>query len=612
MLRSLLSIVLFLVANQIGFASIVPYEKDLSPTLSELQNRLKEVEFVDTYKALELSRSLYVNSSTSSINVRAWALNVYCEQLLANDSIYKAEALLLDSNLVDWANVEEWIQKYHELNLGLSMTYKGRYKQADTHIKSTLAGDIDRVLELHATQALAENLRYQGKLNLSLSKWYEALTLSEEIGDSSEIVIGYLGRGIVRFLTDDLTKAEEDITIYFKFNKRIGNEKSIAYGLSLLGLLDYKKGDFESSIKRNLDGYDIRIRINDIKGQGESLNNLALGYMGLKNWNQALLYLEQAAQIKTQANDLTQMTVILNNMGHCHSRLKNISQALKYFNLALDKGIENGQMGDVKNSYRNIIQLHTKKNSYKEAFETQLKLDALKDSLATAERTEAVQELEVKFETEKKEQEITLLQQDRTIITNRWLTLALGLFLAIIIGVLFIDNQKRKHRQEKELLLKEDELQKSELKNLADQLEFNQNKLSLYMDNLLKKNELVGQLESRLKDSVDSFASASEDNKQLIADFSSVRILTDDDWEEFKTLFNGVHQGMLERLLRQFSDLTLGEQRLFLLMKLSLSTKEIANILGVSPESIKKARYRLKKKLAVEDMVSLQDFIEAF
>jgi DNA-binding CsgD family transcriptional regulator len=204
------------------------------------------------------------------------------------------------------------------------------------------------------------------------------------------------------------------------------------------------------------------------------------------------------------------------------------------------------------------------------------------------------------------------LQQDKTIITNRWLTLALGLFLAIIITVLIIDNQKRKHQQEKELLLKEDELQKAELKNMSDMLEFNQNKLSLYTENLLKKNELVGQLESRLKYILDFSSPKTESDKKLVQDFSAVRILTDEDWTEFKTLFNRVHQGLLDRLLSSYHGLTLGEQRLFLLMKLDLTTKEIANILGVSPESIKKGRYRLKKKLQMEESTTLQDFVNSF
>jgi len=128
----------------------------------------------------------------------------------------------------------------------------------------------------------------------------------------------------------------------------------------------------------------------------------------------------------------------------------------------------------------------------------------------------------------------------------------------------------------------------------------------------LQKSEIVDRLEEKLKGSVGGEGEIDKAGQKLIQDFSAVRILTDEDWEEFKDLFNSVHQGMLDRLLRSYANLTLAEQRLFLLMKLALSTKEIANILGVSPDSVKKGRYRLKKKIGVGDATSMQDFVTSF
>jgi DNA-binding CsgD family transcriptional regulator/cbb3-type cytochrome oxidase subunit 3 len=330
--------------------------------------------------------------------------------------------------------------------------------------------------------------------------------------------------------------------------------------------------------------------------------------MGLKNWSQALRYLEQAVQLKTRANDYTQMTVIFNNIGQCYRKLGDGEMALSYFKKAEEKGRENGQMGDVVNSYRYIANYYKEVGDFERAFSYQNKLINLKDSLSETERLGAIEELEVMFETKEKEQEILMLKQSQTIITNRWLTLAMVLFLIIVIAILFADNQKRKHRQERELLEKEDELKKAELKIMSDLLEYNRKKLTLYTDNLLKKNELVGQLEEKLNENF-------RDNQQGAnpqSNFSNLRILTDEDWNEFKELFNGVHRGLLNRLVQKHQNLTLAEQRLFLLMKLELSTKEIANILGVSPDSIKKGRYRLKKKLNVNEAETLQDFVSSF
>lgn len=597
-------------------SEIVPYQGELRPEIRKLFDELTRVAKTDSRKALPLSRSLVLASQGSKNATAKWAILTYAFFLLENDSISKAESILTDSIRYGWNELSPWLGAYHSLNLASVYGYLGNYARAEKLISAQLNSNEE--LKNHAElnfllkSGLADNLRFQGKFDLSLVRWFEVLSLSETLGDSAQIFNAHLGLGTVRFLQGEFLEAERNVNLFYKYNKRIGNQKKVSYGLSILGLIEFQKGNYEESIRIGLESYQIRKKINDKKGEGESLNNLALGYMGLKNWNQAFRYLEQAAQLKTQANDLTQMTVILNNMGLCQKQLGNYDLAQDYFETALLKGKENGQMADVIISYQHLVRLYKKKQDYRSAFETQTILTQLKDSLSKTERDEAITELKVKYETNQVEQQLKLLEQEKSLITNRWLTLALALFLAIIIGLLFIDNQKRKHRQEKELLSKEDELQKAELKIMGDLLEYNRKKLLLYTENLLKKNELVTELEGKVKDRVDAVSDNKDEGKKLVKDFTRVRILTDDDWLEFKDLFEGVHQGLLQRLLSANPQLTLADQRLFLLMKLNLSTKEIADILGVSPDSVKKGRYRLKKKIGLPDELSLQEFVSSF
>ncbi|MGB1319131.1 MAG: tetratricopeptide repeat protein, partial [Flavobacteriales bacterium] len=358
------------------------YPSGLGGDLLPIATNIIEFEKVNSAKALAAAHVLFVKSTTESSDVKAWSLNVYVEFLLSNDSISKAEKLLVDSSLVNWNSVKPYLQDYKLLNQGRLFGFNGNYFAADTCFRTVMNRASNRVLSLQSIQALAQNLRFQGKLDQSSVRWYEAQKISEEISDSSSTMQAYLGLGTVWFLRDELEKARTNFELFYAYNERIGNEKGVAAALSLIGLVYYKTKDFELCIETNLEGYGIRKRIGDIKGQGESLNNLALGYMGMKNWNQGLQYLQEAVEIKTRANDLTQLTVILNNIGHCYSRLGKNELALKYFNLALAKGKENGQMRDVVNSYQNIIQLYRKSNDFSDALAYPTSLMALKDSLA--------------------------------------------------------------------------------------------------------------------------------------------------------------------------------------------------------------------------------------
>jgi tetratricopeptide (TPR) repeat protein len=606
------SVILFLSVLNASFcgAQTLPYQGDLEETQSKLFEKIEKADETSSNEAIKFCSQLITKSNGTEANT--WANLIYASLLAESDSVAKANRILSDSANLDLVNADQWIRNYHSLCLSSIYELEGEYFKAENLLRPVVSNNSLLELQLLATMKLAEVMRYQGKLDVSKINWLEALQMSIQLADSSHIADCHRGRGIVYFLLDRIDDAKTDIQVYRSYNRRIGNRKNEALGISLLGLIDYQKRNYEEAISKALDSYNIRKEINDLKGQGESLNNLALGYMGLNNWQQALRYLEEAVQMKTLASDLSQMTVILNNMGHCHKRSGNPSEAERYFLLALEKGWQNGQMGDVVISYKNLVGLKTQQKKFEEAVSLQSRLINLKDSLAEVERKEAISELEVRFETGQKEQEIKVLQQQQTIITNRWLTLALGLFLTIVIGALIFDNQKRKYRQEHDLLTAEDDLQKAELKIMSDLLEHNQQKLSLYTENLLKKNELVSQLEKRLKSAVEKTGNLEPETSELLVNFSGVRILTDDDWEEFKQLFDGVHRGMLERLLDQYENLTLAEQRLFLLMKLDMSTKEIANILGVSPDSVKKGRYRLKKKINIPDEVSLQDFVSSF
>jgi DNA-binding CsgD family transcriptional regulator len=45
------------------------------------------------------------------------------------------------------------------------------------------------------------------------------------------------------------------------------------------------------------------------------------------------------------------------------------------------------------------------------------------------------------------------------------------------------------------------------------------------------------------------------------------------------------------------------------MMKMNLNTKEMASILNITPDSVKKARYRLRKKFELEPEASVEDYL---
>ena len=80
-------------------------------------------------------------------------------------------------------------------------------------------------------------------------------------------------------------------------------------------------------------------------------------------------------------------------------------------------------------------------------------------------------------------------------------------------------------------------------------------------------------------------------------------------WKEFETRFENVYESFYERLNQLFPDLTPGEKKLCALLRLNLTSKDIAALTFQNPQSVDMARYRLRKKFNLEKDENLVDFL---
>ena len=83
----------------------------------------------------------------------------------------------------------------------------------------------------------------------------------------------------------------------------------------------------------------------------------------------------------------------------------------------------------------------------------------------------------------------------------------------------------------------------------------------------------------------------------------------DRDWEDFKAHFEQVHGNFLVNLKEKFPQLSSNDLKIAALTRLNMNIKETSNILGISPDSVKTARYRLRKKLGMDQEADLISFL---
>ena len=83
----------------------------------------------------------------------------------------------------------------------------------------------------------------------------------------------------------------------------------------------------------------------------------------------------------------------------------------------------------------------------------------------------------------------------------------------------------------------------------------------------------------------------------------------ENNWDQFETHFNQIHQDFLVRLRKEYPNLTHNDIKLISYLKLNLSSKEIAPLLNLSVRGVEASRYRIRKKMNLSNSVNLTEFI---
>ena len=156
------------------------------------------------------------------------------------------------------------------------------------------------------------------------------------------------------------------------------------------------------------------------------------------------------------------------------------------------------------------------------------------------------------------------------------------------------------------------ELTNKQLKEekLVQELEIKKKALATHTLHIIQKNQLLENFNSRLEVMAkDEKRDHKKQLQQLIRQIHG-NFNHDQQWEEFQEGFEQVHLQFVEKLKTHSDNLTGNDLRLIALIKLNLSSKDMATLLGISPESLRVSRYRLRKKLKLDQGESLSRFIQ--
>lgn len=492
--------------------------------------------------------------------------------LMQKSDISKAEELYLRNiPLLDSLKLKTEVASAYSM-LGITQQKLGNYDEAlESHIKA-----------LKLAQDLNFNKSKMAGFYMSLAGVYNNI-------DKKDLSIKYLEKAEEAFKSANIKSG----LMRAKANK----------AMLLLSKKDYLKAI--STYKESAAYFE---EVNDSFSMGKIYNLIAQAYKRAKDFNTAKIWYNKALNITLQTENLKTTAIIYRDLGRVAGLEKNDKEAFYYYNKSLEVNKKSGNIRGVLDDYSLITEYYLRNNDYKNAYETEKDYQRIEDSIYSKESNDKINELHLQFETEKKEAAIALqkeeinnlnIQAKNDKLTKTLYGIGMFSFLAIA-GLLYFGFKQRikKNKIERE---KQEEIYKQEIK-------FKKKELATQTLHLVQKNTFIQELKENLEKIKQSPELFKVEFRRLVM-LLKKESAEDKDWEVFKSYFSEVHNNFDNKLKDIYADISEKEIRLASFLRMNLSTKEIASMLNVLPESVLKSKYRLKKKLNLDKETDLTQFL---
>lgn len=455
-----------------------------------------------------------------------------------------------------------------------------------------------------------------GRSHMGLSQFEEAVgyfqtaySLGEQMRDVGAVAEARFHLGEVYYYLQNLPQAKNAFSDALAQFEKLDSIRWIGVIKNALGVVLYAEGAEEEGAKLYQESYEILSTNNyELDAQGP-LNNLADYYFHQEKIEQAQQYFEQVLAIDRKYKSTFGETLSLLNLAWCYRWKKDYDTAVALIreSLVISEREEITQHQAL--AYSELTKTFKEKGDFENALVYSEKYRVLHESMDLKKNEEKLANLMVQFETERKEKELAELKAAKK-IDRLYVALLFGAaILSLVVAFLFISRNRVKRR------LAETELQKQALvsEQLQQQLNSKKQDLTNLALDISRKNSFATKIHDRLQDLV-KVNDPIERKKgiQSLSRIVSNHLRLNEDAQEFQVNIETVNHDFFNKLDQQFSGLTTNDKHLCGLIRLNLSSKDIAAIKNISTKSVEMGRYRLRKKLSLNPEEDLSEFLQNF
>ena len=533
-------------------------------------------------------------------------------------------------------------------NLGLTNERQGNYQSAmENYNKAKLLFEtLADTSSLMLVKGNIGNIAYhQGDYEKALPIYEEMLNWGYE-NDSKKLIARYLGNiGRVYLKKGNYPDALRN---YYKSGDMLDNKSEQANLYNDIGLIYLNLRMFEQSLyffEKGLDLYEkignkrqmgmihtnickqyifennlekARFHIqkallfyeeSGTKSIGNLLQNLAIVHLKQEEYDSAVLNLKKAVEVALELDQKNILGSSYSNLGTAYFEKGDLENA-EFYQLKAESILE--ELGDIQNLKFNsecLASIYETNQKFEKALKYKERVNLFKDSLFGIEKANEIIRIEVEEGLKNNFELKENVQSDSTKKESNSLMIwgGAGLFGLLVFFVYrFLADKNETETHLKEIL----KLAESEKLILEEELEKKNLEMTFLSLSMVQKDKFLQELKTDLV----SFSKKHPDNREVRQLIQSVHFqdVTKKDWENFKSAYEQVFPSFFDELFNQFPKLSSKELRHCALIRLKIPLPDIADILGISVNSIHKARHRLRTKFGLERSQKLEEFISNF
>jgi hypothetical protein len=408
------------------------------------------------------------------------------------------------------------------------------------------------------------------------------------------LLCGYLGE--IYYYHSDFTKARNYFSKWHRTKKENQYNEISLYNTIALNYANL--GDLDSS---NL-FFDLAITsVNKHEGKpeiGYIYGNMAKNFLESGNYEKAIeLYKLDVFHSKNEGNYLSAGCALI-NIAQLFSE-RNKWQFMRGYIAEIDQLFKMSIENHTCNSYP--IKFHELKYEYsqkigdfKQANLDMAKVIQLKDSLNKVKDIKRLNNLEFQLYAEYTEKQFLKSKNSMNKSKNGLLFIIFILLLATSLVTRYYLYHRKQYKKN---------LVKSESRQNQVQEELKLTMLKLNQLENVKNVSVVNKKYIQLNESQELNA---EFDQSVLLNF---RFSTDEDWLLYKNLFNKFYPLYQQRLIQDFPAITDGELRMACLHRLNLKNEQMAEMLCISKDSLRKTNQRLREKLNIKEQAALIDYL---